>query len=63
LTDRQRAVLTAVVLDGEPPARLAAELNMTTGAVYKALHDARIKLRAGVERERSSSADESEVAP
>jgi RNA polymerase sigma-70 factor (ECF subfamily) len=57
LTDRQRAVLTAIVLDGESPAHLAAELDTTTGAIYKALHDARIKLRAGVH------AEEPEAAP
>jgi RNA polymerase sigma-70 factor (ECF subfamily) len=51
LTDRQRAVLTAIVLDGESPAHLAADLNTTTGAIYKALHDARVKLRAGVQRQ------------
>jgi RNA polymerase sigma-70 factor (ECF subfamily) len=50
LTDRQRAVLTALVLDGESPAQLAAELDTTTGAIYKTLHDARTKLRAGVQR-------------
>jgi RNA polymerase sigma-70 factor, ECF subfamily len=50
LTARQRAVLTAIALDGESPAQLATELNTTTGAIYKALHDARVKLRAGVQR-------------
>jgi RNA polymerase sigma-70 factor (ECF subfamily) len=50
LTRRQRAVLTAIVLNGESPAQLATELNTTTGAIYKTLHDARVKLRAGVQR-------------
>lgn len=45
LTQRQRTVLVAVAINGDSPARLAAELDTTPGAVYKTLHDARAKLK------------------
>jgi len=48
LTARQREVLVALTIEGEPPADLARRLDTTTGAVYKTLHDARRKLRAGL---------------
>ena len=44
LTGRQRRVLMATV-DGVPTPTLAAELEATPGAIYKCLHDARVKLR------------------
>ena len=46
LTTRQRAVLTAVVINGTSPATLAFDLDTTPGAIYKTLHDARKKLTA-----------------
>jgi RNA polymerase sigma-70 factor (ECF subfamily) len=46
LTERQRAVLIAIVIDGASPAALAMELQTTPGAIYKTLHDARRKLTA-----------------
>lgn len=45
LTARQREVLLAMTIDEVPADRLAVELDSTPGALYKALHDARIKLR------------------
>jgi RNA polymerase sigma-70 factor (ECF subfamily) len=51
LTPHQREVLTALVLDGVPIDVLADRLNTTRGALYKTLHDARRKLRAGLERD------------
>ncbi len=45
LTARQREVLIAMAIDGEPAADLAARLHCTPGALYKTLHDARVKLR------------------
>jgi RNA polymerase sigma-70 factor, ECF subfamily len=45
LTVRQRAVLVAVAIDGVPTDTLAGELRTTPGAIYKTLHDARVKLR------------------
>jgi len=48
LTDRQRAVFTAAVLQEVPIDVLAERLGTTRGAVYKIVHDARLKLRAAL---------------
>lgn len=48
LTERQREVLVAVALNGVPIDVLAERLCATRGALYKALHDARRKLRAAL---------------
>jgi RNA polymerase sigma-70 factor (ECF subfamily) len=48
LTARQREVLVAVTIDGEPTADLARRLDTTPGALYKTLHDARRKLKTGL---------------
>lgn len=45
LTARQREVLLAMTVDEVPADRLARRLDSTPGALYKALHDARAKLR------------------
>ena len=47
LTPHQRQVLVALALDGVPIDVLAERLNTTRGALYKTLHDARRRLRAG----------------
>ena len=46
LTPHQREVLLALAVDGIPIDVLAERLSTTRGALYKALHDARRKLRA-----------------
>jgi len=46
LTPHQRAVLVALTLNGVPIDILAERLSTTRGALYKTLHDARVKLRA-----------------
>jgi len=46
LTPHQRRVLLALAVDGVPIDVLADRLGSTRGALYKALHDARRKLRA-----------------
>lgn len=46
LTQRQRTVLIATTVAGTSTAELAADLQTTPGAIYKALYDARTKLRA-----------------
>ena len=46
LTPHQRQVLIALAIDGVPIDVLADRLDTTRGALYKALHDARRKLRA-----------------
>jgi RNA polymerase sigma-70 factor, ECF subfamily len=48
LTDRQRRVFVAVVLNGVPADAVAAELGSNRNALYKTLFDARRKLRAAL---------------
>ncbi len=48
LTDRQRMILTAVVMEEVPIDVLAERLGSSRGAVYKILYDARSKLRQAV---------------
>ncbi|MEA2473394.1 MAG: hypothetical protein QOE06_1309 [Thermoleophilaceae bacterium] len=46
LSDRQRAVLVALAIDGVPIDVLAERLDTNRNALYKTLHDARRNLRA-----------------
>lgn len=48
LTERQRLVFQAVVIDEVPIDVLAERFHSSRGAVYKVLHDARRKLRAAL---------------
>lgn len=48
LTDHQRAVFVEVVLDGVPLDAICARDGTTRGAVYKAVFDARRKIRAAL---------------
>jgi RNA polymerase sigma-70 factor (ECF subfamily) len=48
LTRRQRTVLIETAMEGVPTDALADKLQTTPGAIYKALHDARVKLRLHV---------------
>jgi RNA polymerase sigma-70 factor (ECF subfamily) len=50
LSPRQREVLLAVAVNGVPIDVMAERLNTTRGALYKTIHDARKKLRAGLTR-------------
>ena len=52
LTDHQRRVFVALALNGVPIDVLAERLGTTRGALYKTLHDARLKLRAVIGGER-----------
>jgi RNA polymerase sigma-70 factor (ECF subfamily) len=45
LTPHQRRVLVALALNGVPIDVLAERFSTTRGALYKTLHDARVKLR------------------
>ena len=45
LTVRQRTVLIAIAIDGASTQMLARDLHTTPGAIYKSLHDARVKLK------------------
>jgi RNA polymerase sigma-70 factor, ECF subfamily len=48
LTDRQRQVFTAVVVQGVPLDALVAQLGSSRNAIYKTMFDARRKLRAAL---------------
>ena len=48
LSTHQREVLVAIAVNGVPIDVLAERLNTTRGALYKTVHDARQKLRAGL---------------
>ncbi len=48
LTDRQREIFVAIVLNGVPLDALVAELGTNRNAIYKMLFDARRKLRAAL---------------
>jgi RNA polymerase sigma-70 factor (ECF subfamily) len=48
LTSRQRRIFVSIVLNEVPVDALAAELGSNRNAIYKALFDARRKLRAAL---------------
>ena len=48
LTPHQREVLLSLTIEETSAKALAARLDSTPGAIYKTLHDARRKLRAGL---------------
>ena len=45
LTDKQRDVLTKSIFQGLPTAEVARQMGMNPNAVYKLLHDARVRLK------------------
>jgi RNA polymerase sigma-70 factor (ECF subfamily) len=49
LTPRQRIVVVAIAINGVSVRTLASDLDTTPGAIYKTLHDARVKLRVELE--------------
>lgn len=49
LTDRQRTVLTRVVLDGEPAEIVATDMGTNRNNIYKIVHDARKKMKQAIE--------------
>ncbi|MFC1960117.1 RNA polymerase sigma factor [Chloroflexota bacterium] len=51
LTERQRVALEAVGIRGVPLDIVAEEMGTNRNALYKLLHDARVKLRAALEKE------------
>ena len=60
LTPRQRQVLVALAINGVPIDVLADRLGTTRGALYKALHDARRKLRLALAERGFGTDDERE---
>lgn len=57
LTDKQRTVLTASVIRDLPTAQVAKMMGMKPNAVYKLLHDARVRLKKRLESEGLSAGD------
>jgi RNA polymerase sigma-70 factor (ECF subfamily) len=57
LTERQRFALINVHFRGVPMAEVARQLNSTPNSVYKLVHDARKKLKKGLQSRRFSEAD------
>lgn len=57
LTDKQRIVLIESVINGQPTAAVAAKMNMKPNAVYKLLHDARVRLKGHLADEGLTPAD------
>lgn len=57
LTERQRFALVAVHFRGVPVDVVARALDATPNAVYKLIHDARKKLKSGLQRRHYSEAD------
>jgi RNA polymerase sigma-70 factor (ECF subfamily) len=49
LTERQRIALTAYAIDGVPIEEVARRMNTNRNALYKLLHDARLKLKRHME--------------
>jgi RNA polymerase sigma-70 factor (ECF subfamily) len=50
LTERQRQVLVAIRIDNIPMAEVAKLLNTNINNIYKLLHDARLKLKRGLQK-------------
>lgn len=57
LTERQRFALVSVHFRAVPTAEVARQLNSTPNNVYKLIHDARKKLKKGLQQRRYSEAD------
>jgi RNA polymerase sigma-70 factor (ECF subfamily) len=57
LTERQRIALVSIHFRGVPTQVVADRLGITPNAVYKLVHDARVKLKRGLVQRRYSEAD------
>lgn len=51
LTDRQRTALVATGVRGMPPDEVARRMGMQPNALYKLIHDARLRLKRSLEHE------------
>jgi RNA polymerase sigma-70 factor (ECF subfamily) len=63
LTPHQREILVAVAVNGVPIDVLAERLGTTRGALYKTIHDARVKLRRRLQAEGHAIEPAAEGAP
>ena len=57
LTEKQRTALTASIIQELPTAQVAKMMNMKPNAVYKLLHDARVRLKKQLQKEGLSVAE------
>ena len=57
LTERQSMALVASVVEGAPTNEIAQRMDMNPNAVYKLLHDARLRLKRSLAKEGLSPAD------
>lgn len=57
LTDKQREIMKSTVFQGQSAAVVAKKMNMNPNAVYKVLHDARVRLKNILKKEGLSPAD------
>lgn len=57
LTERQRTAIMAVVVQDMPMEEVARRMNTNRNALYKLLHDARLRLKAEMERRGMSPED------
>jgi len=57
LTEKQRTVMKSAVIQGLSAAVVAKEMDMNPNAVYKLLHDARLRLKKRLEEEGLTPAD------
>lgn len=61
LTEKQRTALIASVIKGRSTNEVARSMDMKPNALYKLLHDARVRLKKSLEREGLTPADILEV--
>lgn len=57
LTEKQKTVMKSAVFQGQPAAVVAKSMDMKPNAVYKLLHDARLRLKRRLEKEGLTPAD------
>ncbi len=57
LTEKQKTVMKSAVFQGQPAAVVAKNMDMNPNAVYKLLHDARLRLKRRLEKEGLTPAD------
>lgn len=61
LTDKQRAALITSVIRGQSTEEVAKQMNMKPNALYKLLHDARVRLKKALDHEGLTPEDVLEV--
>ena len=57
LTEKQRQAIQAVPIGGMPLEEAAIRMGMNRNAMYKLLHDARLRIKKQLEQENLSPAD------